>query len=69
MWIRMFCPGTEMQHVFPVPDADGHRIAEDGKCPCGAWIREDAPGVVLHRSRDAREVIEDAEAILRRSDD
>lgn len=64
MWVRMFCPGTETQHVFPVPDADGHRIAEDGECPCGPR-RDDELNIIVHRSSDSREAVEDAERILK----
>jgi hypothetical protein len=63
----MFCPGTEDQRIFPIPDADGHRIAEDGICPCGAIRRADEPNLVVHRSADGREFVEDAEAIFNKT--
>ena len=67
MWVRMFLPGTEDQHIFPVPDAGGHRISEDGECPCGARRDPECPSLVMHRSRDHREAVEEAEALLKES--
>ena len=65
IWIRMFCPGTEDQHIFAVPD-EGHRICEDRACPCGPKI-DIEHRLVIHRSDDGREYVEEAEAIIRES--
>ncbi len=65
MWVTMRCAGTEDVHVFAVPDKIGHRIAEGGQCPCGAYVRPENPRIVLHRSADQREIIEEAEEILK----
>lgn len=63
-WVRMFCGLADDQHIFPLLDSNGHRIAEDGECPCGAARDSEAPSLVVHRAWDGRDVIEQAEAIV-----
>lgn len=57
-------PVSGRYHIFAAPDDHGHRIAEDGKCPCGTYSRPDQPYIILHRTSDGREYVEDAEAII-----
>ena len=58
-----------MIHVMPVGDLREHE--ESDGCPCGPdvrWGDEDGPFdecVVIHRSWDGREVVEEAEALIR----
>ena len=58
-----------MLHVVPRHDIKPHRL--DTACPCGARIEWTDPetgeahseAIVIHAAYDAREVIEEAEAI------
>jgi hypothetical protein len=61
-----------MMHVYPVNDEHLH-VLEGTMCPCGPDVEWNDPKtgeayvhpIVIHNSFDRREVIEEAEQILR----
>ena len=52
-----------MNHVYPL-DEEAKHILEGTTCPCGVQVDWEY-GIVIHNAFDHRQVIEEAEEIIR----